>query len=472
MTEEQLKQLIKQGESQTLDFKDERIHPRALAETLASFAAADGGVVLIGVSDEGEILGVSDFKRTRDNIVYEAASRNHCDPQIQPIELERIETADGKIVIAVTVPADYETLHSVGGKFFLRVGTRDAALTPQELRRLVFSRGEVSFERLPCENATLGDLDDKLINRYIRRHEEYTGQIINLPREQFLINIGCAVKKKDEVVPTNAGVLLFHANPQLYIIQSQLICVRFKGKDVIEYLDRKEFLGSLPELVNQATNFIKSHMKMGGRVPGIKRVDYPEYPEAAFREAIINAVIHRDWSIDGGFIRVFMFDDRIEVISPGKLLPPITVEMLQKGEADSRLRNPAIVEVFDKLGGYIEKIGSGVRRMIDAMIEHNLEPPQFKLDGDILKVTLQGPGERFMELVQKDIPKDLLGNLNDRQKEALKYAIKEGFITNKIYREINKVSNKTASLELKDMAEKGLVKIYKRGRATKYIPLN
>jgi len=118
MTEEQLKQLIKQGESQTLDFKDARIHPRSLAETLAAFAAADGGVALIGVSDNGTIHGVSDYERVRDKVIYEAASRNHCDPQIQPIELERIETADGKIVIAVTVPADYETLHSVGGKFF------------------------------------------------------------------------------------------------------------------------------------------------------------------------------------------------------------------------------------------------------------------------------------------------------------------------------------------------------------------
>jgi len=384
MTEKQLKELIKKGEGQTLDFKDERIHPRSLAETLAAFAAADGGVALIGVSDEGDILGVSNFKRVRDNIIYEATSRNHCEPQIQPIELEKVETKDGKIVIAVTVPADYETLHSVAGKFFLRVGSRDEALTPRELRRLMFSRGEASFDRLPCENARLDDLDSKLINRYISKQEEYTGSPLSISKEQLLINLGCAIQKGMEAVPTNAGVLLFHENPQLYILQSQLICVRFKGKDVIEYLDRKEFFGPLPELVNQGTQFIKSHMRMGGRIPGIKRVDYPEYPEVTFREAIINAVIHRDWSIDGGFIRVFMFDDRIEIISPGKLLPPITLETLQNGNAVSRLRNTAIVEVFDRLGGYIEKIGTGVRRMIDGMKEHGLKPPQFELDYDVL----------------------------------------------------------------------------------------
>ena len=213
-------------------------------------------------------------------------------------------------------------------------------------------------------------------------------------------------------------------------------------------------------------------MRMGGRIPGIKRVDYPEYPEVAFREAIINAIIHRDWSIDGGFIRVFMFDDRIEIISPGKLLPPITLETLQNGDAVSRLRNTAIVEVFDRLGGYIEKIGTGVRRMIDGMKEHGLNPPQFELDYDVLKVTLRGPGEHFMELAQKDIPEEQLKDLNNRQREALKYVIGEGFITNKIYRDINEVSNKTASLELKDLVKKGLLKIHDKGRATKYILLS
>ncbi|MEK7396095.1 MAG: helix-turn-helix domain-containing protein [Candidatus Poribacteria bacterium] len=468
MTEEQLKELIKKGEGQTLDFKDARIHPRSLAETLAAFVAADGGVVLIGVSDEGEILGVSNFKRVRDNVIYEAASRSHCDPQVQPIELERIDTSDGKTVIAVTVPADYETLHSVGGKFFLRVGTRDEALTPRELRRLMFSRGEVSFELLPCENAGLIDLDSKLINRYISKHEEHTGNPLSIPREQFLINLGCAIKKNKEIVPTNAGVLLFHQDPQLYILHSQLLCARFKGKDVIEYIDRKEFRGPLPELVNQGTHFIKTHMKMGGRIPGIKRIDYPEYPEVAFREAIINAVIHRDWSAVGEFIRVFMFDDRIEVISPGRLLPSVTIEVMQKGEAESKLRNPVIVEVFDKLGGYIEKMGTGIRRMIDGMREYGLKPPQFKFDGGVLKVTLWGPGERFMEITEEIIPEDKLKELNDRQIKAIQYLQEKGKITNREYRELCEIGWDTAHRDLSELVQKGILKREGKGSATHY----
>ena len=468
MIEKELKHLIKQGEGQAIEFKDDRIHPRSLAQTLAAFAAADGGVILIGVADDGGIIGISNFEHVRDNLVYEAASRSHCEPQIQPIEVEKVETAGGKTVVAVTVPADFETIHSVAGKYFLRAGSRNEPLTPRELRHLMFSRGEVSFERLACQNAKLEALDNRLINRYIRRHEDYTGRPLNLSREEFLINLGCATRRNGEVTPTNAGILLFHEEPQLCVLQSQLLCARFKGTDVIEYLDRKEFRGPLPELVDQATRFIKTHMRMGGRIPGIKRVDYPEYPEVAFREAIINAVIHRDWSISGEFIRVFMFDDRIEVMSPGRLLPPITVAAMQKGDVESRLRNPAIVEVFDKLGGYIEKLGSGIRRMIDAMKDHGIEPPQFELKGDLLKVTLRGPGERFMELAKRAEEIESIPDLSERQRQAIRHLHEAGKITTREYSKLAGVSSRTALRDLKDLVNRDILQEFGKRRGKYY----
>lgn len=140
----------------------------------------------------------------------------------------------------------------------------------------------------------------------------------------------------------------------------------------------------------------------------------------------------------------------------------------QKGEAASRLRNPAIVEVVDKLGGYIEKIGSGVRRMIDAMIDHNLEPPQFKLDGDILKVTLCGPGERFMELAQKSIPEEWLKEMNERQIKAIRYLQEKEKITNREYRDLCEVGSDTAHRDLSDLVQRGILKREGKGSATYY----
>ena len=468
MMESNLQELIARGEGQTLEFKDERIHPRSLAQTLAAFAAAEGGVVLIGVSDDGTVSGVSSFEQVRDNLIYEAAGRNHCEPQVQPIEVEKMATSDGQLVVVVTVPADFETLHSVAGRYFLRVGSRNKPLTPRELRRLMFSRGEVSFERSVCRDVSLEDLDSGLMHHYTRRHEEHAGRPLNLSPEEFLINLGCATREDEVVLPTQAGVLLFHREPQQHLHHSQLLCARFKGTDVIEYLDRKEFRGPLPDLVDQAARFIRSHMRMGGRITGIQRTDYPEYPEVAFREAITNAVIHRDWALDGEFIRVFLLDDRIEVMSPGRLLPGITAEAMNQGHVESKLRNPIIVEVFDRLGGYIEKLGTGIRRMIHAMEGHGLGRPEFDLTGDVLKVTLPGPGEQFMVLVAQAAQTERTSGLNERQRQALEYLQTHATLSRRQYCDLTGISVRTAQRDLNGLVQLGLLRIVGKGRSIRY----
>ena len=139
-------------------------------------------------------------------------------------------------------------------------------------------------------------------------------------------------------------------------------------------------------------------------------------------------------------------------MSPGRLLPPITVEAMHKGEVESRLRNPAIVEVFDRFGGYIEKLGTGVRRMIDAMKEHGLELPQFELKGDLLKVTLWGSGERFMELAENAVQ-----GLSKRQSEAIKYLQAHQSLTRKEYCELTGISPRTAHRDLAGLVERGLL---------------
>ena len=463
MTNQKIQQLIQKGESQTLEFKDDRIHPRSLAETLVAFAAADGGVVLIGVADDGSILGVSNFERVRDNLIYEAAGRNHCEPQIQPIEVEKVETKDGKTVIAVTVPADFETLHSIAGKYFLRVGSRNEPLTPRELRRLMFSRGEVSFELLPNEKTNLKNMDDTLVSQFVRQRQQ-SGRLLDISNEELLTNIGCLIKQDNHYKLTNAGVLLFCLNPQLFILQSEVICVRFKGTDVIEYIDRKDLREPLQKMVEDAAAFIRKHMKVGGKIAGFRRVDYPEYPIEAVREIIINALIHRDWSLIGHHIRIFMFDDRIEVHSPGKLMSGITIEQLSKGQSHSALRNPAIVEVFKDLG-FIEKLGSGIPRVLRLFKEHGLRKPKFSESGAEFTVTLYGPGEKFME-GEVD---ELLKTLNPRQKSLQEYFETNERLTVKEYREMHpSISERTARYDTEDLVKKGILVKHGKRRGVYY----
>ena len=214
-------------------------------------------------------------------------------------------------------------------------------------------------------------------------------------------------------------------------------------------------IGSSKRIAN-AERFIYRNTRTGHRVIGFEGIDYPEYPKEAVREALVNAVIHRDYSSTGQSIRVFIFDDRIEVHSPGGLLPDITIEQIRQLKSRSVLRNRIIVEVFRDLGGFIEKLGTGIRRMTAAMEQRGLTKPQFEeLSGEFV-LTLFGPGEMFMQEVQEEIP-DWMKGLNERQIKVMGIIAKQEKITNKEYREQFAVSDSTALNDLNDLVKNGLL---------------
>jgi len=200
-----------------------------------------------------------------------------------------------------------------------------------------------------------------------------------LAGEEVLRSLGCLVEQAGDWIPTNAGILLFAKDPQHFIAQAEVACVRFKGTDVVTYIDRRDLQGPLYQLVDDAEQFIYRHMKVGRRIEGFVGVEYREYPQAAVREAIVNAVVHRDYSRRGQRIRVFMFDNRIEVYSPGTLPPGVSLEKMRRLEPQSVLRNPIIVGVFRDLGSrYIEQLGTGVPRMARAMEAQRPAPASFR----------------------------------------------------------------------------------------------
>jgi ATP-dependent DNA helicase RecG len=184
------------------------------------------------------------------------------------------------------------------------------------------------------------------------------------------------------------------------------------------------------------------------------------------REALINAVIHRDYSIVGGRIRIFIFDDRIEFYSPGDLLPGVTVEKMQRLESQSKLRNPVIVEVFRDLGGFIEKMGTGIQRMARAMEEHSLPAPRFEELGGEFRVTLVGPGEKFMEKAATLFEQR---EINDRQLQALSYLREHGRMTRQEYESLTGVRHSLANRELRDLLDKGKIRRAGTGQKIYYI---
>jgi ATP-dependent DNA helicase RecG len=261
--------------------------------------------------------------------------------------------------------------------------------------------------------------------------------------------------------------MLFSEDPQRFVGQAEVTGVRFKGTDVATYIDRRDLRGPLYQLVDDAEQFIYRHMKIGRRIEGFVGVEYREYPQEAVREAIVNAVVHRDYSRRGQRIRIFMFDDRIEVYSPGTLPPGASLEKMRRLEPQSVLRNPIIVGVFRDLGSrYIERLGTGIRRMALAMEGHGLPRPRFEEVGSEFRVALMGPGERFMEEVT--IRPTWAKSLSERQVEAVLYVGKYGRITTAEYRDLAGISDVTAYRDLKDLCEKGLLVRRGRGRGTYY----
>ena len=467
MTPEEFKQLISQREGETLDFKQEMTSSSDLAKLVTAFYNARGGTIVFGVENgTRRLLGVPNPQGIEEGVVNILRAR--CSLDVMPtIEFVSYQ---GKEFVVVRCPQGSRKPYLVSGETrpYIRVASSNREAQDEEVRRLYIEGSEGGFEALACRGATLTDLSERLLADYVLRREETSGQSLGLSGDEMLRNLGCLVKDGGQWVPTNAGVMLFAEDPPRFISQAEVACVRFKGTDVVTYIDRRDLRGPLYQLVDDAEQFVYRHMKAGRRIDGFVGVEYREYPQEAVREAIVNAVVHRDYSRRGQRIRLFMFDDRIEVYSPGPLPPGVSLEKMRRLESQSVLRNPIIVGVFRDLGSrYIERLGTGIRRMALAMKGHGLPRPQFEEVGSEFRVMLMGPGERFMAEVASRPA--WAGGLNERQVEAVLYVGEHGRITNREYTQLAGVSYNTAHHDLSDLCKRGLMEQRGRGRGTYYV---
>ncbi len=467
MTADEFKRLIHQQEGETLDFKKEMPSSSDLARLITAFYNTRGGIIVFGVEDgTRQLVGVANFQGIEEGIVNILRAR--CSLDVMPT-IEFI-SYQGKEYVVVTCPQGSRKPYLVNRETrpYIRVGSSNREAQDEELRRLYIEGSEGGFEALPCRGSTMADLSEALITAYVQRREETSGQVLGLSCEEILRSLGCLVEQKATWVPTNAGLMLFADDPQSFIGQAEIACVRFKGTDVVTYIDRRDLRGPLYQLVNDAEQFIYRHLKVGRRIEGFVGVEYREYPQEAVREAIVNAVVHRDYSRRGQRIRVFMFDDRIEVYSPGTLPPGVSLEKMRRLEPQSVLRNPIIVGVFRDLGSrYIERLGTGIRRMTLAMEGHGLPRPRFEEVGSEFRVTLMGPGKRFME--EEARRPAWAEGLNERQVEAVLYVGEHEQISRGEYAELLGVSSRTAARDLSDLVERGILTLRGAGRGAHYV---
>ncbi|HSJ59072.1 MAG TPA: ATP-binding protein [Anaerolineae bacterium] len=446
------------AQAENLVFQSESTSPARLAETLVSLANAGGGTLLLGIDPRGgRPQGLSDPDEALDRALQAALAADP--PLIIPVP-EVIEI-DGADVLAVTVPPGLPHVYSYRGKYLVREGTHTRPLKPQQLRRLMMERGAVTFESEVPDGARLDDVDWEKASRYLNTLEGWHAG----DAQEALLRRGCLARAGDDVRPTYAGLLLFGRESQRWVPSAEILVARYPGRKMEDSFVKEEVRGTLPEQIRQAEAFVLANMRRGVRLVGLERVEETEYPAEAVREAIVNAVAHRDYQIRGDEIRVLLFADRVEFYSPGRLPGHVTVENLVRERFS---RNEIIVQILSDMG-FIERLGYGIDRMIRLMTDSGLAEPRFVETAAGFQVTLAGRGERLADEVPAAGHWRHLG-LNERQEKALAYLVDRGRITNRDLQELAPdVSPETIRRDLADMVDKNLLLKIGEKRATYYI---
>ncbi|MEW6096759.1 MAG: RNA-binding domain-containing protein [bacterium] len=382
MNEKEILEILKNGENSKVEFKDERVGTSELARIIVAFVNSEGGIIFLGVDDNGIPLGIT--RKKIEEWVMEVG-RNNCYPSIIPI-FER-KTIDGKSIAIVTIRKGEGMVYRTSdGHYYIRVGSTVRDATPDELARMFQRREMVHYDTAPIYNASLKDLNQDRLKDYfsqVLHRKDYKKSL------RLLGNINVMTRVEDKYYPTIAGLLMFGKSPETILPQAGIISVQFP-EDEMDYDMRakKEIGGPLIELIEEAIEFVMTHTSSSSKLKGIRRKDRPQYPKESIREAIVNAVAHRDYSISGSKIRLLIFKNRVEIHSPGRLPNTVTIENMK--ETAHYTRNPIIYKFLAQYG-YAEDIGLGIpQKIIERMLEHNGKEPKLEESGEEFILTLFG----------------------------------------------------------------------------------
>lgn len=348
--------LIAQGESSCIEFKNAQVNAVSLAEEIVAFANSDGGVILAGVEDDGAITGVNE----RD---MEMRIINTCRNNIRPSLIPRIsKKISGDAVILVVEVDRSDTVHATTqGKYFIRVGSTKQSPTQQELLRLFQRRRMIAFDELPVFQAGIASMDVGKVDAYLRRLGVSPLDIEDADSvSNDLLNLSI-LSSVDPQHPTLAGYLAFARHPQKIYPAYSIMAGAYAGEDVTAATMReKNLTGAVDDLIEDALAFLKLTLPQTSLTPdGVRREDRYRYPVEALREAVVNAVAHRDYTISGSAIRLFVFANRVEIRSPGGLPNTLTLASLPYRQFT---RNQSLASFLSGLG-YMERRGKGILRM-------------------------------------------------------------------------------------------------------------
>jgi ATP-dependent DNA helicase RecG len=372
--------IIRKGEGKTLEFKETLPGGESLAKTAVAFSNMAGGKIIIGIEDRSrKLIGVSenealDFPDRIYGMIYD-----RCCPAIIP-EIYLVSVEDRKILVVEIYPGAVKPYYLKSKRrekgIYVRVGAVNKPADQEMIGELERQRQNISFDEQPLYDKIEENLD---IERLKKDFQRLSGKELTPPD---LLNLRIIREEGKQRFVTVGGMML--AGRENLPEYTRVKCARFKGTEMIEFIDQKEFSGVLYEQAEETMKFAMTHIAKSGKIEGLQRIDRYEVPLEAIREAIVNAIVHRDYSISGADIKFAIFDDRIEITSPGCLPRSLEIEDIMAGR--SEIRNKVIARFFKEIG-FIEQWGTGMRKMVNLCASANLPEPAFKESGLYFKIT-------------------------------------------------------------------------------------
>jgi ATP-dependent DNA helicase RecG len=405
MNRTELTELIQNGENSGVEFKRDDIVPEKLAKEMAALLNLEGGHILLGVENDGTVSGLSREREKAEEWVMEAA-RVHLRPAAIPY-WETIEWSEGRIVGIVSLPADgpdkpYKAKRGSAWVTQIRVGTTTRDATDEEEARLYQQSGRLQYDRKPVPGSSFTEFDRRRLVNYFRdvRRQACPDEGEEKSWIRLLVNTELMAEDRGRPIPSAGGLLLFGVRPNKYLPQLGITAVAYPGtrKDY-EAKERAVLRGPAVALlseagevaetgvIEQALDFVRRNTKVEAWVnDGGRRQERWDYPPEAVREAVVNAIAHRDYTVTVTDIELSIYADRLEVISPGRLPNTVTIEKMRAGYRASR--NELVKEVLRDYR-YVEATGLGIpRKIVQGMLAHNGTEPDLIEEEDRFIVRL------------------------------------------------------------------------------------
>ncbi|WP_087543625.1 RNA-binding domain-containing protein [Acinetobacter sp. WCHA29] len=427
ITKEYLQQ---QQENQYFERKglgEKEIKPTKIAEELIGMLNADGGVLVFGISDKGEIQDL----KTLDNLdAYRKLVFDFVDPPCT-IELEEIEI-DGNLVFLFHVEQELERVfqRKDNQKVYLRVSDENRELDRERVRKLEYDKMIRRFEEEIVSNFDKNDLDEKLLATYQEKLNYSKGNSFDLLNKRHLLD-----KKEETYQFKNAAVLLFAKDPEKYIPSASVRYIRYQGIEAKvgeehNVIKDERFENNIPNLIDELRVFLKASFKdyYFLDITEGKFIKVPEYPEAAWLEGIVNALCHRSYNVQGNSVYIKHFDDRIEISNSGPLPAQVTIENIK---TERFARNPRLTRVLEDLG-YVRQLNEGVSRIYESMEKSMLSLPEYKEKNGNVILTLKNRISDHSKTIDTSIMKVIenkFSNYNETQRSILFYLFLNGSAT-------------------------------------------